>query len=390
MHQPSRESRALVLGVSANVYRRIKPLVKYDNYHCLLALLFDYSIIGLSVYLCVGVSYWLYPLPLILIGSTQRALINLLHESTHGNLAANKFMNLICGTVLSGYLVLHLFVPYKNSHLGYHHRFLGDPEKDPDYNFHLRCGLYEMKESNASFFLKNILLTAFGARSFQYIYFVFKDRIFFRQADAIVRAPIGIGTERAIFAIEWIALLTVFAYLGIVKFLLLFWIVPLVTSAVAVGWISELAEHYPLPQSESVALFMTRNRHGWLVEQFLLGRHHDNYHLVHHLAPGVPFWNMKRAHRILLEDESYRRWDRIWGGILTRTRKDQETLISYACKYRDWRKAGDGAADQSFVEMLPSHIPSAEPTGSSLPAWYVARPQPARPSVRSNDVTQGA
>lgn len=39
-------------------------------------------------------------------------------------------------------------------------------------------------------------------------------------------------------------------YFGVIGQLLLFWLVPLFTMAVAVGWIIELAEHYPLPAAE--------------------------------------------------------------------------------------------------------------------------------------------
>jgi hypothetical protein len=101
---------------------------------------------------------------------------------------------------------------------------------------------------------------------------------------------------------------------------------------------------------------MTRNRHGWAIERFLLGRHNDNYHLVHHLNTGVPFWNMRRAHKVLLGDPAYARWDGLWAGILTRRagHRNRETLISYAAKYRDWRRGGGDPRELSlsFAELV--------------------------------------
>jgi fatty acid desaturase len=109
-----------------------------------------------------------------------------------------------------------------------------------------------------------------------------------------------------------------------------------------------LGEHFPLPESERKAVLLTRNRHGRLVERFLLGRHHDNYHLVHHLHAGIPCWNMKRAHRELMADAGYAEWDSMWAGVLTRTRREKgrDTVLSYASAYRAWRRAG---ADQAVL-----------------------------------------
>ncbi|MEU0658488.1 fatty acid desaturase family protein [Streptomyces lavendulocolor] len=328
------------------VRRQLKELCALDNHHAPLALLGDYALVAASVYLCVGVSYWFYPLALVLIGSTQRAFVNLLHESSHKVLARNGRLNLLLGTVFSGYLVLHMYNPYRNSHIGFHHRFLGDPEKDPDYGFHVDVGIYDHTQSDRKFFVRNIASAILGLRAAAYVTYVVRDRVLFRPEDVTVSMPVRQGTERVLLFLQWAAIVSLCAWRGWLPELLLFWFVPLFTTAIAIGWLSELAEHYPLPESESRQILMTRNRHGWALERFLLGRHHDNYHLVHHLNTGVPFWNMKRAHRVLLQDPAYARWDGLWAGVLTRSRgrKDQETLLSYAAKYRRWRRTGGDPA----------------------------------------------
>lgn len=342
--------------IDPRVRKTLKPLGKLDNHHGLLALVSDYLVIAFSIYLSVGVSYWFYPVSIVLIGSTQRAFVNLLHESSHKVLAKNLRLNVMLGTIFSGYLVLHLYNPYRNTHIGYHHRFLGDPEKDPDYSFHVECGLYDYKESHATFFVKNILLAVCGFRTFEYLRYVFEDRVLYKAEKAKVSMPIEIGSERILFTVEWLMIISVAAVFGWLHILLLFWVVPMFTTAIAVGWLSELAEHYPLPESENKQLLMTRNRQGWAIENFLLGRHNDNYHLVHHLNTGIPFWNMKRAHKILLNDPAYARWDALWAGILTTPHRmnGRETLISYAAKYRKWRRNGGepGAASRTFAEVL--------------------------------------
>lgn len=337
------------------IRRYLRALCQLDNYHAILGILLDYVVIAFSVYLCVGVSWWFYPVSVILIGSTQRAFVNLLHEASHKILARDGRLNLTLGTIFSGYLVLHLYNPYRSSHIGFHHRFLGDKDKDPDFSFHLECGIYDHEPSNRKFFLLNIVFAMLGFRTWRYVRYVVEDRLLFKQRDAAVSMPVTVRTERLILFVQWAAILGALAATGQLTTFLLLWVVPLFTSAVAIGWLSELAEHYPLPESENRRILMTRNRHGWAIERFLLGRHNDNYHLVHHLNTGVPFWNMRRAHKVLLDDPAYARWDRLWAGILTRRagHENRETLISYAAKYRDWRRNGGDPRElpASFAEL---------------------------------------
>lgn len=338
------------------VRKELRALGKLDNWHAIFAVLEDFAIIAFSVWLCVDVSWWFFPLSALFIGGVQRAFGHLLHESAHKVLTRNAKLNLVLGTVFSGYFILHLMNPYRNTHVGRHHRNLGDPERDPDYVFHQECGLYDPSESNGKFFAKNIMMALFGFRTWTYLKYIAKDRVFTGSQKETVSQPIGLRTEQVLLVAEWAAIFGVAAAFGWVQYVLLFWFLPMFTTGVAVGWLSELAEHYPLPESEDKPLLMTRNRRGWFIENCVFGRHHENYHLVHHLNTGIPFWNMKRAHQVLCKDPGYHAWDQIWGGVLTRPRdrRGKETLISYASKYRDWRRAGGDPKEMSttFAEVV--------------------------------------
>ncbi|MCG3461079.1 fatty acid desaturase family protein [Xenorhabdus bovienii] len=336
--------------ISKYIIRGLKPLCKQDNYHWLFAILKDYSLIAISVYLTLGVSYWFYPISLFLIGSTQRGLSNILHESSHNILAKNKTLNYIAGTYLSGYLIFHFYDSYSHSHIKYHHVYLGDKEKDPDYNFHIKCGLYDSNKDSKDFFIKNIILILMGYRTLEYIKYIIKDRINIQGSKKKERKK-----EMIPFVLYWIFILSVCVYFNIILHFFAFWLVPLFTFAVAIGWIVELSEHYPLPESEDEALLLTRNRKGAWWENFFFGRHNDNYHLVHHLHPGIPHWNMKKAHIHLMSDPNYAKWDCLWGGIFTRKNKNEETLLSYAKKYREYRESNkDGGIKKSFAKYILS------------------------------------
>ncbi|WP_228022233.1 MULTISPECIES: fatty acid desaturase [unclassified Pseudomonas] len=155
----------------------LKHLCKKGNYHWMIALGKDYAIIAFVIYLSLGISYWFYPLSLFLIGTTQRALANILHESVHKMLAETQAINWFAGTFLSGYLLFHLHQCYVVSHIKSHHVRLGLPEKDPDYAFHLKCGLYDVNQSEREFFLKNVLMALSGFRTLQCIKYIVNDRV---------------------------------------------------------------------------------------------------------------------------------------------------------------------------------------------------------------------
>lgn len=342
--------------LSPDVRRRVARLTKLDNWHAVLGVLEEGAIIVGAVFLCVGVSWWLYPLSLLLIGSSHRSLAHFLHESSHRVLARNPKFNLVLGTYFSGYLIFQMYNPYRNTHVGCHHRNLGDPETDPDYSFHRACGLYDHHQSDARFLAQNVLAALFGLRTVPYVKYLLRDRLFCTMPRLVVSMPIRFRVERRLLFVEWCLLVAGCALGGWLHLLLLLWFAPLVTSGVAVGWLSELAEHYPLPESESQKLLLTRNRHGWAVENFLLGRHGDRQHLTHHLNPGIPFWNLRRAHKMMLEDPGYAAWDDMWAGILTRprSRRHADTVLTYGVKYRAWRRGGGDprAGGTSFAELL--------------------------------------
>ncbi|HFC8141078.1 TPA: fatty acid desaturase [Neisseria meningitidis] len=103
---------------------KIKELYRYDNWHAVLAILYDYLIIIFSIFLSEQ-SYWFLPLTILLIGSRQRALATILHEASHSALTKNKKFGQILGTYFSGYLIFQSWNSYCVSHVKNHHPKLG-------------------------------------------------------------------------------------------------------------------------------------------------------------------------------------------------------------------------------------------------------------------------
>jgi len=81
--------------IEKDVLRELKDYSEPSNFAAVKTLVFEYALLAGSVYLTLAVSYWFYPLALIIIGSVQRTFANILHEAAHFHFAKNKLLNFI-------------------------------------------------------------------------------------------------------------------------------------------------------------------------------------------------------------------------------------------------------------------------------------------------------
>lgn len=284
----------------------IEPLCRLDNWHAPLAVIADFAIIAAAI-AAVHVFGWIaYPISVIIIGSRQRALSTMVHEATHGTLARSKILAGTIATVFSGYLIFSTLNAYKASHVAGHHGRFGSPDLDPDYKYMLDKGVYDTDDGRTYFFktfIKPLLLGNVPS----YLAYVVKARTF-SAANRYSRL------ENIALCAYWAAIVGCALIFGQATNLLLFWIIPFLTTYQIIGWFIELAEHSPL-MGNPIDLHKTRNRHSHWLERFLTGMHGESYHLAHHLRPRVPFWKMAQLHDVLLRDPDYREWDSRCGGI---------------------------------------------------------------------------
>lgn len=290
---------------SLEIKSQLKELTKLDNWHGLLALLQDSTLILASIMITSHVTWFFYPIALLVIGSRQRALTTLLHDSAHGVLAKNKLLNSFLGTFGSGYLIFQQMIPYKKSHCYEHHSHLGNPEVDPDFKFYLEEGLY-CEQSAKEFLVKHIIKPIMLFKVPQYIFYLINNRLFGKGCDLY---------ETIIMLTYLFTIVSASICLGFWDKLILFWLVPYITVFQVLGYFIEVSEHYPLVGKNTVDLYMTRNRFSPWYEAFFTSIHGENFHLVHHLMPSLPFWNLAQAHKILLVDPNYFRHNSLTGGI---------------------------------------------------------------------------
>lgn len=288
---------------SKEIKDQIKKLYLYDNYHGPFALLQNLFWIILAIYLGES-SPWLLPLSILLIGSRQRALATLLHEAAHGALCRSKRLEKFLGTWCSGYLIFQGWASYKRSHTLDHHHKLGDPERDPDYQYYRQSGVFEAR-STFRFALAHLIkpLLFLGApESLRYLL-----------VNRLIRSP----SKRELLAVlvcQGVLAVCLTLPFG-AKGYLLYWLLPYLTAFQALTWFIELAEHYPMIAEAKSDLQATRNRFSHPIEHFFTAMHGEHFHLIHHLFPAIPYWNLKKAHRILLCDAAYATTNAGFGGI---------------------------------------------------------------------------
>ncbi|MFJ3461591.1 guanitoxin biosynthesis L-arginine gamma (S) hydroxylase [Achromobacter spanius] len=307
---------------SDDIKNNLKKLTRLDNFHGPLAVIEDFFVISCAI-LAFWISPYFYPISVLLIGSRQRALATLLHESAHKTLCRNKTLNYLLGTTFSGHLIFQMSEPYFRSHVLNHHRHLGNAETDPDLIFHISEGLYA--ESSPTKFKWNFLIKPWLFLNItKQIVYVFSARF---RPGRIAKTP-AYRSELCRFLILWTAISIALTISGVwIEFLLL-WIIPYLTVFQAVNWYCELSEHFPIPSATATDIHMTRNRFSPPWERFFFGVHGENCHLEHHLHPGIPFWNLAAANAARRKDEHYDRLNSAMGGLLVRSKTGAQSAVS--------------------------------------------------------------
>lgn len=292
--------------LDSSIKASLSRLKTLNNWRGPLAILEDYGVIALAIGLA-HYNAWFYPLSIVMIGSRQRALASLLHEAAHLTLTKNRRLNHFLGKWLAGYPILQAFETYRRSHVMMHHGHLGNPEKDPDYVNYIENGLYQVRD-RLDFMYPFLLKTIFLVNVPKYLHYLLSNRFgLFRENPREVSAIIAC---QLIIAVSFSVIISPWAYV-------LFWVIPYITAFQVIGWLSEIAEHYPLFKPGNSYYEITRNRFAGRVERLFIGMHSDNLYMTHHVMASISFWNLKKAHRILMADPDYRQANELSGGIFT-------------------------------------------------------------------------
>jgi fatty acid desaturase len=111
-------------------------------------------------------------------------------------------------------------------------------------------------------------------------------------------------SERVLFCVFVVALASL---LTVTNGWLLFaglWLLPMFTFGFWLHHLRTIAEHLALEGEHE--LNESRTVVSSPIERFLVAPMGVNFHLEHHLFPGIPAYHLAAAHRVLMSDEQFR------------------------------------------------------------------------------------
>ena len=191
------------------------------------------------------------------------------HEASHGSVSANRALNDWVGrlaTVLQS--PVPFFRAFRYIHMQ-HHRFTNDKTKDPDLYVGSGPGW--------------LLPLKWTTLDINYLYRYLNPSVFMKRPKSERR--------EMLLALLFAALvLAVISANGWLNYYLLLFLIPGRITAIFLAITFDFLPHYPhQAQAKDQPFQCTSNRVGmeWLLTPVLL---FQNYHLVHHLYPTVPFY----------------------------------------------------------------------------------------------------
>jgi len=207
-----------------------------------------------------------------------------LHEACHGNIAGkdsrmvwvNHAVGFVCGTIL-----LHEYKSFRHMHLA-HHRETNNPDLDPDHWVDVK-GFWNV--------LFRCLTIVPWYHHYFWKYIAFKPHI-----PGMRPLAIHITVMHAIYYGTILAI----CYFGYWREVLMLWVVPHILASALIIYFFAYLPHQPHVAKQryrDTNIFLFKGR---LKEPFLNWLYFfQNFHLIHHLFPRIPFYRYKEAFKDL-------------------------------------------------------------------------------------------
>lgn len=300
------------------VHRALIPLMRADDAASLRAIAREYACLAAALLAEAWLlARWragalptlaLVPLTIGLmavIAALQHRLAALAHEASHYVLFRNPLANELVSDLLLMFPIMALTQRYRVAHFG-HHRFVNDPERDPDW---MRLAAYEpmvFPISKRRFCARYVVRGLWPPAILRYLLGRAKaaNLELAGETQAVPRAIYRAGVAKRLRGAYWLSLLTLIHAGGGWLVFGLFWVAPLLTFYPLFMLLREIAHHANAPDDGSLTnsrLFRVHPLLSWAVFPYA-----QDFHLTHHLFAMIPHHQMRKAHAILGRYAPYR------------------------------------------------------------------------------------
>jgi fatty acid desaturase len=254
-------------------------------------------------------STWLQWLMYGCMGYLWMSIVTFMHDCTHDVLFKTRWKNWAFG-VFSMIPLLVTFITFKEDHLE-HHRYNRSP-KDPDAFTMGQRGVLDFVLFYAYILVGGVLTII----QFTLIYPIQK----FNRKQWLIH-----GTELLLRVVVLGGLIVWTSRLGILDRFLKVWLIPAYIFSF-LNSVRFIAEHYETPWDQG-QLLGTRTIISNQLHSFFWNN--INYHIGHHLYPGVPWYNLQKLHAALLPE--IRRTDAVvdssyWGTFIKACKRGPESV----------------------------------------------------------------
>ncbi|PZD70728.1 hypothetical protein C1752_09749 [Acaryochloris thomasi RCC1774] len=269
--------------MDAAIRQSLRELQTTDNLSGFGKILGHYIVIGIAVALA-KLSFWLYPVALLLIGSRLRALDNLSHEAFHNQVFKSSFLNDWITSIFCAFPV-HISIGVLRKIHREHHVHIGDSERDPNLPKYAHLPL---PRHQRNWHLFRVLSGAYQFR---------------KSLNAYAQSFLSPASRVELVAriLFWLTIILLVSAVGLWQDFLLFYVVPLLTTYAAIRQLVNMSEH----MLDTSVPYFTRNIMCHPILQFLMFPHADHLHLIHHLNSAIPGSRLRTAHQLLLADPEY-------------------------------------------------------------------------------------
>jgi len=246
-------------------------------------------------------------------------LFTVLHDAAHYSVSTHRWVNVAFGRVAMFFVSpLISFKSFAFIHIE-HHRNTNDDENDPDHFV-----------SGAPWWQ---LPFRFPLMDVPYLAFLVRN---------VKRRPRAEVLETAFLMTTSVAVIVICAFTGHLWTLAVLFLIPGRVAMFVLAWWFDWLPHHDLEDTQQENRYRaTRNRVGseWILTPLLLSQ---NYHLVHHLHPSIPFHRYVATWR--RNEEAYLERDAAIGTVFGQQLDPDE--------YRDWKRLNG-----KLARLLPVRMP---------------------------------